>query len=57
MICSRCEGCGQIATDEDGTPWTFWANLEPPANLAVQLGIVRPIECPDCEGTGEIMDA
>jgi DnaJ-class molecular chaperone len=51
--CRRCRGCGQIANSDDGEPWTFWAELPAPSNLAVQLGIVRPIPCPDCKGTGQ----
>jgi hypothetical protein len=39
--CARCAGCGQIATDDDGTPWKYWAEIPPPSNLAVTLGMVR----------------
>jgi hypothetical protein len=50
--CPRCEGCGQLANDDDRTPWTFWEQLEPPSNMAVTLGLVSPQPCPDCSGTG-----
>ncbi len=50
--CRKCDGCGKVATDDDGTPWTFWANLPPGADLAVQLGLVRPVACPVCGGAG-----
>lgn len=50
--CKRCDGCGQVATSDDAEPWTFWARLRPPSNLAVQLGLVRPVDCPECAGTG-----
>lgn len=48
--CRRCDGCGQIANDDDGTPWTYWANLPVGSALAVVAGFVRPIPCPDCNG-------
>lgn len=50
--CPKCEGCGQIASGDDGAPWTFWANLPRGSDLAVQMGIVRPITCPTCGGAG-----
>ena len=46
--CRRCEGCGQIANSDEGEPWTAWASLPPGSDLAVQLGMVKPIPCPDC---------
>ena len=46
--CHRCEGGGQIASDEDGSPWTFWAELEPPQDFAVRNGWIFPIPCPEC---------
>lgn len=51
-FCSRCEGCKQIANDDEGTPWYVWAELPPPTNMAVALGLVRPITCPRCGGSG-----
>jgi hypothetical protein len=51
--CPKCDGCGKIANDDDQSPWTFWEALTPPSNMAVTLGLVKPVECPDCNGTGE----
>jgi hypothetical protein len=51
--CDKCDGCGRIANSEKGEPWTDWERLPPGSDLAVRLGIVRPIPCPDCKGTGE----
>jgi hypothetical protein len=45
--CPRCSGCGQIANDDDGTPWKYWAELPPGSNLAVVMGLVKPIPCPN----------
>lgn len=50
--CPRCESCGKIANDEDGTLWTYWASLPPGSDVAVLAGIVRPIPCPECKGSG-----
>lgn len=46
--CQRCGGCGQIANSEDGEPWTAWTSLPPGSDVAVMLGLVRPIPCPEC---------
>lgn len=51
--CPRCQGCGKIANDDDGSPWTAWENLPPGSDAAVKMGIVKPIECPSCLGTGK----
>jgi hypothetical protein len=50
--CQRCCGCGQIADSESGEPWSDWINLPINASFAVLAGIVRPITCPECGGTG-----
>lgn len=50
--CPRCEGCGQIANDDDGTPWTYWQELPPGSDLAIQMDLIKPITCPDCLGSG-----
>lgn len=50
--CPSCAGCGKIANDDDGTPWKYWEELPAPSKLAVQMGIVRPITCTLCAGTG-----
>jgi hypothetical protein len=51
--CPRCRGCGQIANDDDGTPWSFWLQLPLGSSLAVLAGIVKPIACPACDGSGD----
>lgn len=50
--CEKCLGWKRIANDDDQTPWKYWAELPPPSNLSVVLGLVYPIECPACHGTG-----
>jgi hypothetical protein len=54
--CGRCDGCGRIADSEDGEPWTVWSSLPAGANLAVLAGIVRPVPCPECRGSGKPSD-
>lgn len=51
--CGRCDGCGKIADSDEGEPWSMWEALPAQAKAAVVLGIVKPIECPDCGGTGK----
>lgn len=55
-FCFRCDGCGQIANTNDQEPWSAWEKLPESAKLAVRLGIVSPIPCHDCDGTGVRID-
>lgn len=50
--CLRCDGCGKIADSEDGEPWTVWTDLPLHSSVAVLMGLVKPIDCPECGGTG-----
>ncbi len=50
--CTDCEGCGQVADTDEREPWTAWASLPPGSDLAVRLGMVRPMPCPRCAGGG-----
>lgn len=52
--CPQCEGGGRVADTEGHEPWTFWSELPPGSDIAVQMGLVRPIECPLCHGTGRL---
>lgn len=51
-VCWQCDGCGRIADSAGGEPWTVWQELQPPANVAVVTGVVSPVTCPACGGTG-----
>lgn len=51
--CARCEGFGSIADDDDGAPWSAWLRLPYQSAAAVRLGLVKPVTCPDCGGSGE----
>lgn len=52
--CTKCDGCGQIANDEDGTPWHVWLELPLRSSGAILAGIVRPMVCTTCEGKGKV---
>lgn len=51
--CPRCLGCGQLANSDDREPWSAWSDLPPGSDLAVRMGIVQPIPCDECGGTGQ----
>lgn len=50
--CPKCDGCGKIADSEDGEPWTIWTDLPLKSSAAVLMGLVKPINCPECGGSG-----
>lgn len=52
--CRRCDGCGRVANSEDAEPWSEWEALPPGSDLAVQMGVVRPVTCLDCNGSGTV---
>jgi hypothetical protein len=51
--CPTCAGCGKIANDEDRTPWKYWMELPLQSSVAVLMGMIQPVRCPDCRGSGE----
>lgn len=53
MKCWKCDGCGQIANDDDQSPWSAWEALPPGPDMVVRLGLVWPLPCPECSGMGE----
>lgn len=48
--CGRCAGCGYL--DGEGQPFKYWLELPVQSALALQMGLVRPVECDDCKGSG-----
>lgn len=50
--CGRCDGCGRIADTDGGEPWIDWLSLPGSGGVAVLEGHVRPVQCPNCEGSG-----
>jgi hypothetical protein len=51
--CPRCDGCGKIANSDEGEPWSTWESLPPGSDIAVRMGLVKPVLCPDCGGSGK----
>lgn len=51
--CKQCEGWGKVDDGDEGVSWGIWAALPPGADIAVKWGVVKPITCPRCGGTGE----
>lgn len=50
--CRGCLGSGKVANDDEGAPWPVWEAMVPPTNIAVSLGLVQPVKCERCGGTG-----
>lgn len=57
MICSKCNGCGQVADTQDEELWTMWLNLPVQSATAMMSGLVKPKRCPKCGGEAGIFEA
>ncbi len=51
--CRACDGCGKVADTTDQEPWTTWTSLPLHSAIAVTSGLVKPITCPTCLGSGK----
>lgn len=51
--CERCDGCGKIASSEEGEPWTAWTSMPVNSAIALVMGLVYPVDCPKCHGSGK----
>lgn len=51
--CTKCEGEGQVANTDQHEPWSLWEQLPAGSDAAVRSGLVRPIPCLACGGSGE----
>lgn len=52
--CGRCDGCGYITGGfQWEVPWTRWAPTPEHPNAH---GFLRPHACPDCGGTGALLE-
>ncbi len=49
--CLQCLGWKRV-DDGEKQSWKYWAELPAQSQVAVQLGLVNPFECPRCKGTG-----
>jgi hypothetical protein len=53
VACLRCDGCGQLADTDARESWTSWTSLPLQSSAAVLMGLVKPIPCDACDGTGK----
>jgi len=51
--CTLCEGWKRVDNGDDPVSWKDWEGLPYANALAIRLGIVKPIRCPRCNGTGK----
>ena len=51
--CAQCDGCGRVADTADREPWTFYSKVPLESSAAVLLGLIKPIVCPVCNGSGQ----
>lgn len=52
-VCRRCEGCGHVTGGfKWEVPWTRWA----PTADAEKESFLEPHACPDCGGTGALIE-
>jgi len=42
--------------DGEHQSWKYWAELPTQSRIAVTLGLVKPVECPHCHGSGKEPD-
>jgi len=57
--CPHCRGCGKVTEDAvegEQVPWADIMDLPLKSSLPVLLGMVKPIVCPVCGGTGKVED-
>lgn len=52
--CPGCLGGLQVANDPQHTPWLVVLELPLKACPDVISGAIRPITCPQCNGSGEL---
>jgi len=53
--CPACDGCGKVANSQDQEPWTRWLALPLASAAAVTMGLVKPVTCRRCGGSGHVV--
>jgi hypothetical protein len=59
MNCMTCGDEGVTDSNPDVSeraPWSFWTSLPPGSDLAVRLGLVKPMDCTECYGAVTIIE-
>ncbi len=57
--CDLCDNERVTDDNPDRTeraPWSFWSNLKPPSDMAVRVGMVKPIPCAECQTTVKALE-
>ena len=49
--CEQCLGWKRV-DDGEGASWKYWAELPAQSAIGIQLGLIKPVECPRCHGSG-----
>jgi hypothetical protein len=49
--CKQCLGWKRVDNGQ-GVSWKEWMDLPAPSRSAVDAGIIKPVVCPRCHGTG-----
>ena len=49
--CKRCLGWKKVDEAEQQS-WKYWAEMPEQSKIAIKVGLVKPIDCADCGGTG-----
>lgn len=60
MKCTTCDGEGRTDSNPDVSeraPWSFWTSLPPGQDIAVRMGMVKAMDCTECEGKGTYPEA
>ncbi len=50
--CTQCLGWKRVDDGDDAGSWKYWEELPYNSAVAIRLGLVKPIECPRCHGSG-----
>jgi hypothetical protein len=50
--CKQCLGWKRVDNGQ-GASWKEWLDLPTPSRIAVDAGIIKPVVCPRCGGTGK----
>lgn len=51
--CQQCLGWKRVDNGRDRGSWKYWAELPAQSQVAIAMGLVGPIECPRCGGSGK----
>lgn len=49
--CGQCLGWKRV-DDGEKQSWKYWEELPAQSRIAITMGLVKPITCPRCSGSG-----